>query len=88
LFLSYGRGHLVRVLDKRVLRNTFGPKSKKHSGDNLKSLMIYTHSPNIILVIKSRKIEGEEHVVSMRKNRNVYRNMLGKLEGKQDRQCT
>jgi len=53
------------MLDNRVLRNTFGPKDKKHSGDNQKSFMIYTHSPNIILVIKSRKIEREEHVLSM-----------------------
>jgi len=29
-------------------------------------------------VIKFRKIEREEHVVSKRKNRNEYRNMLGK----------
>jgi hypothetical protein len=33
-------------------------------------------------VIKSRKIEGEEHVVSIIKNRNAYRYLLGKLEGK------
>jgi hypothetical protein len=34
LFLAYGGGHRVRVLDNRVLRNTFGPKDKKHSRDN------------------------------------------------------
>jgi hypothetical protein len=44
--------------------------------------MNYSHSPNIIRVIKSREIEREEHLVSMRKNRNGYKNLLGKLEGK------
>jgi len=33
LFLAYGGGHQVRMPDNRVLRNTFGPESKKHSGD-------------------------------------------------------
>jgi hypothetical protein len=50
--------------------------------------MIYTHSSNIIRVIKSRKIEREEHVVSVRKNRDAYGNLLGKLEGKQDSLAT
>jgi len=36
-----------------------------------------TYSQNIIRVIKCRKIR-EENVVSKRKNRNEYRNLLGK----------
>ena len=39
-------------------------------------------SPNIVPVIKSRRMRWVVHVVYMRKNRGVYRVLMGKPEGK------
>jgi hypothetical protein len=38
--------------------------------------------PNIILVIKSRRMRFLEHVARMRERRGVYRVLVGKTEGK------
>jgi hypothetical protein len=43
-------------------------------------------SPNIIMVIKSRKMMLVRHVACMRKMRNAYKMLVGKPEGK--RPCT
>ena len=42
---------------------------------------LYT-SPNIIWVIKSRRMRWAGHVARMRKRSGVYRVLVGKLEGK------
>jgi hypothetical protein len=39
-------------------------------------------SPNIIWVIKSRRMRWAEHVACMGKKRDAYRILVGKLEGK------
>jgi hypothetical protein len=39
-------------------------------------------SPNIIRVIKSRRVRWEEHVVRMGEMRNGYSILVGKREGK------
>ena len=39
-------------------------------------------SPNIVPVIKSRRIRWAGHVASMRKRGSVYRVLMGKPEGK------
>ena len=39
-------------------------------------------SPNIVRGIKSRRMQWEGHVASMRKRRGVYRIFVGKSEGK------
>jgi len=39
-------------------------------------------SPNIIRVIKSRRMKWARHVARMRKRRGVYRVLVGKPEGK------
>jgi hypothetical protein len=39
-------------------------------------------SPNIIIMIKSRRIKLDEHVSRMGKKRNAYRILVGKPEGK------
>jgi hypothetical protein len=39
-------------------------------------------SPNIIRMIKSRRMRWTGHVARMRKNRNAYRILVGKSEGK------
>jgi len=39
-------------------------------------------SPNIVLVIKSRRMRWGEHVARMGERRGVYRALVGKPEGK------
>ena len=39
-------------------------------------------SPNIVRVIKSRRMRWEEHVARMGERRGVYRVLMGKPEGK------
>jgi hypothetical protein len=39
-------------------------------------------SPNIIRIIKSRRMRWAGHVARMGEKRNVYRLLVGKLEGK------
>jgi hypothetical protein len=72
--------------DVLVLRRIFGPKRdevrgewrKLHSGE----LHILYLSPDIIRQIKSRRMRWAGHVARMGEGRNVYRVLVGKLEGK------
>jgi hypothetical protein len=84
--LTLGEEHRLRGSENRVLRRISGPKRdevmgewrKLHSGElhNLHS------SPNIIRLIKSRRIRWVGHVACMGEGRNVYRVLVGKPEGK------
>jgi hypothetical protein len=59
-----------------VLRRIFGPKReevgswRKLHNDELRSLY---YSPNIVRVIKLRRMRGAEHVARMGEGRGVYR---------------
>jgi hypothetical protein len=50
--------------------------------DISKNACISYTSPNIVLVIKSRKMRWAVHVARMREGRGVYRVLVGKPEGK------
>jgi hypothetical protein len=68
-----------------VLRKTFGPKReedgswRKLHNDELHSLY---SSPNIVSVIKSRRIRWAGHVARIGEGRGVYRVLVGRPEGK------
>jgi hypothetical protein len=68
-----------------VLRKIFGPKReedrswRKLHNDELHSLY---SSPNIIWVIKSRRMRWAGHVAHMGEGRCVYRVLVGRPEGK------
>jgi hypothetical protein len=68
-----------------VLRRTFGPKReedgswRKLHNDELHSLY---SSPNIVRVIKSRRVRWAGHVARMGEGRGVYRVLVGRPEGK------
>jgi len=75
----------VRVCEYRVLRK-FGPKRDKNTGERRKLHNKELHdlysSPNLIWVIKLRRMRWAEHVACVGERRGVYRVVEGKPEGK------
>ena len=76
----------LRVFENRVLRRIFGPKRDEVTGEWRKlhneELNDLYSSPNIVRVIKSRKIRWVGHMARMGERRDVYRVLVGKPEGK------
>jgi len=76
----------LRVFENRVLRRIFGPKRDEVTGEwrNLhnEELNNLYSSPNIVWVIKSRRMRWAGHVVCMGEGRGVYRVLVGKPEGR------
>jgi len=68
-----------------VLRRIFGPRRDEVTGDwrrlHNKELNDLYSSPNIVQVIKSRRMRWAGHVVCMGEERGVYRVLVGKPEG-------
>jgi hypothetical protein len=77
--------HRLRVFENRVLRRIFGPQReedgpwRKLQNDELHSLY---SSPNIVRVMKSRRMRWAGHVARMEEGRSVYRVLVGRPEGK------
>jgi hypothetical protein len=74
------------VFENRVLRRIFGPKRDEVTGEwrklhNEELHNLYS-SPNIIRQIKSRRMRWVGHVACMGEERNVYRVLMEKPEGK------
>jgi hypothetical protein len=78
--------HRLRVFENRVLRRISGPKRDDVKGDwrklNNEELHNLYSSPNIIRMIKSRKMRWTGHVARMRAKRNAYRILVGRPKGK------
>jgi hypothetical protein len=74
------------VFENRVLRSIFGPKRGEVTGEWRKlhneELHILYSSPNIIRQFKSKRMRWAGHVARMGEERNVYRVLMGKPEGK------
>jgi len=72
--------------ENRVLRRIFGPKRDEVTGEWRKlhneELNDLYCSPNIVRVIKSRRMRWAGHVAHMGERRGVYRVLVGKPEGK------
>jgi len=74
------------VFENRVLRRIFGPKReevvrglRKLHNEELHNL---SPLPNIIRMIYSRRIRWANHLVCMWVMRNLYKILVGKLQGK------
>jgi hypothetical protein len=76
----------LRVFENRVLRRIFGPKRDKATGEwrrlHNEELNDPYSSPNIIPVIKWRRIRWAGHVACMGEKRGAYRILVGRPEGR------
>jgi hypothetical protein len=76
----------LRVFENKVLRRIFGPKRDEVTGEwrrlHNKELYALYSSPNIIRVIKSRRLRWAGHVAGMGERRGAYRALVGKPEGR------
>jgi len=76
----------LRVFENRVLRRVFGPKRDDVTGEwrKLKNEEFgYLYSlPNILRVVKSRRMRWAGHVACVGEGRGVHRVLVGKPEGK------
>ena len=84
--LTLGEEHRLRVFENRVLWRTFGPKSdgvtvewRKLHNEELNDLYC---SPNIVQVIKSRRMRWAGHIARIGERRGVYSVLVGNSEGK------
>ena len=76
----------LSVFENRVLRRVFGPKRDEVTGEWRKlhneELRDLCSLPNIVQVVKSRRMRWVGHVVHMGEGRGVHRVLVGKPEGK------
>jgi hypothetical protein len=76
----------MRVFENMVLRRIFGPRGDEVTEEwrrlyNEELNDLYS-SPNIVRVIKSRRMRWAGYVARMGEERGVYRVLVGKPEGK------
>jgi len=76
----------MRVIENMVLRRIFGPRRNEVTREwrrlHNEELNDLYSSPNIVLVIKSRRMKWAGHVARMGEDRGVYRVLVGKPEGR------
>jgi len=74
----------LRVLGNRVLRRMFRPKrdevTEKGRKGHKEELNDLYSSPNIVWVIKSRRMRWAGHVARRGESRGVYKVLVGKTE--------
>jgi len=76
----------LRMFENMVLRRIFGPRRDEVTGEwrrlhNEELNGLYS-SPNVVRVIKLRKMRWTEHVARMGEERGVCRVLVGKPEGR------
>ena len=76
----------LRVSENMMPRRIFGPRGDEVTGEWRKlhneELNDLYCSPNIVRVIKTRRMRWPRHVACMGERRGVYRVLVGKPEGK------
>ena len=76
----------LRVFENRVLRRVFGHRRDEVTGEwreiHNEELNDLYSLPNIVRVVKSRRMRWAGHVARMGEGRGVYKVLLGKPEGK------
>jgi hypothetical protein len=78
--------HRLKVFEYRVLRRVFGPKRDEVTGEwrelHNEELNDLFSLPNIVRMVKSRRMRWAGHVARMGEDRGVYRLLVGKPVGK------
>jgi hypothetical protein len=84
--LTLRKERRLRMFENRVLKKVFGPKRDEVTGkwrklhnEELNDLYFL---PNIVRVVKSRRMKWAGHVARMGEDRGVHRVLAGKPEGK------
>jgi len=74
----------LRVFENRVLRRVFGPKRDEVTGEwrklHNKELIDLYSLPNIVRVIKSRRMRWAGHVARLGERRDLYRVLVRKRD--------
>ena len=77
-------GRKLRVFENMMLRRIFGPRRVEVKGEwrrlHCEELNDLYSSPNIVRVIKSRRMRWAGHVAGLGEKRVVYRVLVGKPE--------
>jgi len=85
-YLTLREERKLRMFENRVLRRIFGPRRDEITEEwrrlHNEELNDLYSSPNIVRVIKSRRIRWAGHVARMGEERGVYRVLLGKPDGR------
>jgi hypothetical protein len=76
----------LRVFENRVLRRVFGPNREEVTGElgklHSEELNDLYSLPDIVRVVKSRRMRWAGHVARMGEERGVHRVLVGKPEGR------
>jgi hypothetical protein len=76
----------LRVFENKGLRRIFGPQRDEATGEwrrlHNEELNDLYSSPNIIQVVRSRRMRWAGHVARMGEKRGAYRILLGRPEGR------
>jgi hypothetical protein len=84
-FLTLREKHRLKVFENRMLRKIFGPKRHEVTGEWRRllnnELNDLQSSPNIIQVIKSRRMKWTGQVACMEERTGAYRGLVGQREG-------
>jgi hypothetical protein len=84
--LTLREEHRLRVFENRVLRRIFGPKRDEVTGEwrrlHNEELNDLYSSPNIIRVIKSKRMRWAGNVARMGERRGAFRILVGRPEGR------
>jgi len=80
------KGRKLRVFENMVSRRIFGPRRDEVTGEwrrlHKEELSDLYCSPNIVRVIKSRRMRWAGHVARIGEERGTYRALVGKPEGR------
>ena len=84
--LTLWEEHRLRVFENRMLRRILVPKWDEVTGEWRKlhneELTDFYSSPNTVWVIKSRTVRWMVHVAHKGERKGIYRDLVGKPEGK------
>jgi hypothetical protein len=76
----------LKVFENRVLRRVFGPRRDEVTGEwrKLHNEELYElyFLPNVVWVVKSRRMRWAVHVARMGEGRGVHRVLVGKPDGR------